>query len=171
MKTIHIYVLGKFEYKTGIGTWIYYLNYKDAVIKRTGNIENAKCPVRVALYSLYIALQQVKEPCYIIIHSKAALGFKYPKKSSNKDILVKIQRVINNLGHSVEMIVDTDFSIIDEWENMYNKPKTNRQQKPQERYPAAYIEQKINENKDWRSMYSDLMGPSEGAWQAGMGGY
>lgn len=121
MKTVEIFVIGKYEYKTNIGTWIYYLNYKKAVIKRVGTIHNAGSPNRVSLFALYSALQCVKEPCKIIVHSKAALGFKNPKQSHNKELIFKIQTLINKAGHVISFDTTDDFGRVNIWEQVYGK--------------------------------------------------
>ncbi|MBO5387942.1 MAG: hypothetical protein J6A59_07380 [Lachnospiraceae bacterium] len=193
MKNVEIFLIGKYEYNSKIGTWAYYLNYKKAVIKRCGQINNGGSHVRVALYALYRALEHITEPCNIIIHSKSPLGFKYPKKSSNKDLLIKIQTTINKAGHIVHFDTTDDYGRVDIWEQVYgtpiNKGKVQRDvkskpdidgrktpndvfntNKKEEDYDKI-VEEQAMKSKDWREMYSDLMGPSQGTWIPGSGGY
>lgn len=194
MKTVEVFVIGKYEYKTNIGTWIYYLNYKKAVIKRVGIIQNAGSPNRVSLFALYSALQCIKEPCNILVHSKAALGFKNPKQSHNKELIFKIQTLINKAGHIVSFDTTDDFGRVNIWEQVYGKNSdgtkpNNKTSKPdianakkpndvfsreapgeQEEYDK-HIEETAASQQDWRLMYSDLMCESNGNWVDGMGGY
>ena len=46
-------LLDKYDYKFQIGTWIYYMSYKRAVVKRTGQINEYGSPTRSALQALY----------------------------------------------------------------------------------------------------------------------
>lgn len=133
MQTIEIFILGKYEYKTNIGNWIYYLNYKDAVIKRCGYINQASSPNRTLLVALKMALQQVNVPCNILIHSRAQLGFKNPKHSANKDLIIEIQNMINMMGHVVVFDTADDFGRVNIWEQVYgrgNVVKTPQNNKP-----------------------------------------
>lgn len=192
MKSIEIFIIGKYEYKYKLGTWVYYLSYKRAVIKRTGQITNAGSPNRVTLYALYQALEKVKEPCEIVVHSKIPLGFNKPKESVNKDLLVQIQTAINKAGHIVKFDTKDDFGRVDIWEQVYGTPinqdkKQRAQAKPdinnkttpnsvfetprEPNYTDAEIEEQKAKSTDWREMYSDLMGPSQGTWVPGSGGY
>lgn len=177
MKKIEIFIIGKYEYKTEEGTWINYLNYKNSVIKRSGFIEHAGSPNRVALYSLNEALSHIKEPCQILVHSKAPLGFKNPKASSNKNLIFKILQLINNRGHIVEFDTTNDFSIVDTWEKMYGNKKVEKEENKQHQKikEPNDIFKISDENKatpsDWRTMYSDLMCDSNDKWVPGSGGY
>ena len=187
MRNIDIFVIGKYEYRTGIGNWIYYLNYKNAVIKRSGYVKGAGSPNRTMLISLYKALRQVTEPCNITIHSKAALGFKKPKQSTNKDMIIQIQTLINKVGHIVTFDTSDDFGRVNIWEQVYgtNSDGTKTQLQTQKpdiinkktanevfEHNQSEIDKQVEASKeDWRAMYSDLMGPSQGCWVPGSGGY
>ena len=108
-------------------------------------------------------------------------GFKYPKKSHNKDMLLLVQTSIIKSGHLVTFIDNDDFKIVNTWEEKYGNKTNNKSNKS---YARPSIENKKNPNdvfkhdeqasatpKDWREMYSDLMSDSHGAWVPGSGGY
>lgn len=122
MKKIEIYVRGTYSYKFRCGTWEYYLSYKRAVIKRYGTVYDIQSQNRTVLYGLYMALQQVTEPCLIEIHTKEKLGFKTPKKSVNSDMLARIQNLINRAGHEIKIVENCDFAKVDMWEQVYGTP-------------------------------------------------
>lgn len=181
MKKVDIYISGGYEYRSKIGTWVYYLSYKGAVIKRCGQVNNGKSIGRVSLFALIKALECIKEPCDITIHSKSPLGFKYPRKSHNKDMLLLVQTSIIKSGHLVTFIDNDDFKTVNTWEEKYGNKTNNKSNKS---YAKPSIENKKNPNdvfkhdeqasathKDWREMYSDLMSDSHGAWVPGSGGY
>ena len=197
MKKIEIYVKGTYSYKFNCGTWEYYLSYKRAVIKRYGNIYDIKSQNRTVLYGLYMALQQVTEPCSIEIHTREKLGFKNPKKSPNSDLLATIQNTINKAGHEIKIVENCDFAKVDMWEQVYGTP-INKVESKQE-LNKAVKENSINfkhkvkgtqnakpdiqnketprevfkrsESSDWRSMYEDLLDDGPGVWTPGSGGY
>lgn len=177
MKVVDIYVLGKYEYKTSVGQWIFYMTHKGAVMKKSGYIENAGSSTRTTLYALLQAIGRIKEPCMLRIHSRANLGFLSMQKSKNKDLLISIQRQIVNAGH--QFTHDTKFpnEQIEKWEEE-NRQKVKAEKEKAEiekkREMDAYdkmIEEQAMQSEDWRAMYSDLMGPSQGCWVPGSGGY
>lgn len=178
MKEVDIYVLGKYEYNTGVGTWIFYMTHRGAVLKRMGYIDNAGSSVRTTLYALMQALDRIKEPCDLRIHSRANLGFLNMQKSRNKDLLMHIQRAIVNSGHTFSHDTKFDNNLIEKWEtdnkNKINKAKKEAQQEAARREQEEadrLIQEQAMKSADWREMYWDLMGPSQGCWVPGQGGY
>lgn len=184
MKVVDIYLIGKYEYSTQRGNWIFYMTYKGAVMKRSGFVDNAGSHTRTALYGLVEALNRLKEPCDLRIHSKTNLGFTSMQKSKNKDLLVNIQRQLVNAGHLFSH--DTEFPTedIEKWEednkrrnglasstNKHNDRQEQRRKKAEEDAYDKLIEEQAMQSGDWRAMYSDLMGPSQGCWVPGSGGY
>lgn len=187
MKEIDIYIIGKYDTKTRVGTWIYYLEYKRAVIKRVGQVENISSSARITLVALYQALQHVTEPCAINIHSKIRVSFENAKKSANKDILLNILNIVKNAGHEINFVYENFDEKVNMWEAVYGnnsqqkqqparqkqksvRPDTTNAKTPNDVFEHGNIEQQATPC-DWRNMYSDLMGPSEGAWVPGSGGY
>lgn len=170
MKVVDIYLIGKYDYNTKVGNWIFYMTHRGAVMKQSGYIENAGSHVRTALYALIQALGRIKEPCELRIHSKANLGFLNMQRSKNKDLLMEVQRYIVKAGH--EFSHDTNFPSdeIEKWEEDNNRRKKQREQREQDEYDR-HIEEQAMQSQDWRAMYSDLMGPSQGCWVPGSGGY
>lgn len=182
MKNIEIFVIGKYDYKSNIGTWIYYLNYRKAVIKRIGTITNAGSPNRTTLVSLYLALQQVKEPCNILVHSKAALGFKKPKQSSNKDLIIKIQTLINKAGHLVTFDTTDDFGRVNIWEQVYgknsdgtkpnnfnnktSKPDINNAKKPNDVFSRETPEERAKREQEEYDKHIEEMTASHKDWRS-----
>lgn len=189
MKNIEIFVIGKYEFTTRVGTWIYYLNYKQAVIKRSGVIRNAGSPNRTALIALYAALEKVTEPCNIIVHSKAALGFKKPKQSSNKDLIVQILTMVNKAGHIINFDTQDDFGRVNIWEQVYGtqsdgtktKLQNSKEKRQKSKIEMPDIQNKSNPNdvfntrkptSNWRDMYNELLDDDKGTkWTPGSGGY
>lgn len=163
MKSIKIYVDGVGSTCNQEAKWIYYLNYENCVIKRTGNCGNYTY-LPATLQALINAIYCVKEPCKITIYSKVELGFKNTKRSHNKTFLIEIQKMINNAGHLVEFIIDKEFKQPKQWEEE-NKHREKQQSKQNNQTKQQ------EESKDWREMYSDLMGSSGSAWVPGSGGY
>lgn len=190
MKLVEIFVLGKYEYTNRVGTWIYYLNYKKAVIKRSGYIINAGSPTRTTLISLYNALERITEPCNIIVHSKMALGFKKPKQSLNKDLIVQILTLVNKAGHQISFDTKDDFGRVDIWEQVYGtksdgtktKLPDNKENKQKDgKTNAPDIRDKSNPNdvfnterpsNNWKDMYNELLNDDKNTrWVPGSGGY
>lgn len=200
MKQVEIFVIGRYDYRSHVGTWIYYLNYKKAVIKRCGQIPDAKSAARVTLYALYEALGCITEPCEIIVHSKSPLGFKRPQSSNNKDVIMKIMSTVNRAGHLIHFDTKDDFGRVDIWEQIYGTPvgydsqnKYENKHNVKTAKPSIdnantindvfdthkqssssedeIIKEQAMQSSDWREMYSDLMGPSGGTWVPGSGGY
>lgn len=180
MKTVNIYVCGTYEYKSRIGTWAYYLEYNGAVKKQSAQAGGLKSNAQTTLIALMKALADIKYPCNLVIHSKYPLGFKNPKTSSNKELIAKIIKHINTVGHIVEFKDKCDFKQCDEWERLYgnNKKKETKKVDPNEVFAMTsndeekHLERMAEEaRQDWRTMYSDLMGPSQGCWVPGSGGY
>jgi len=129
MKEMSIYVDGKYYYQFKTIRYVYYLSYKTAVIKQTGDIIQEGSPARAQLQSLYLALQRVNEPCIINVYSKYPLGFKSPRKCNSKDLISEIINLINRAGHIVKFIVDREFYQVKIWEQTYGtkvpKPVSN----------------------------------------------
>lgn len=190
MKTVDLYAIGKCNYNENSGYWIYYLEWNGAVLKRADScsLNDKISPTKVTLYAIYKALIAVNEPCIIRIHTRANVGLGNVKNSPNKDYIKQIHDVIINAGHQVSWDTDFDNAKIEKWEQENNSKKTKhhvsykdkmeqqkqdrirKKQEEQEAYDR-YIEQQAMEAKGWREMYSDLMGPSEGCWIQGSGGY
>lgn len=180
MKTVNIYICGNYEYKSRIGTWAYYLEYNGAVKKQSAQAGGLKSPAQTTLVALVKALECIKEPCNLVIHSKTGLGFNRPKSSPNKDLLLKIIKLINSAGHIAVFDSNCDFKQVDNWENLYGnkKQQENKKVNPNDVFAMPnkkeeeHLEKMAEEAKqDWRAMYSDLMGPSQGCWVPGSGGY
>ena len=189
MKSIDIYIVGKYNYKFNMGTWEYYLSYKGAVIKRCGSRYNTQSPERTSLLALYTAINDVKEPCIIVVHSKRPLGFKFPKKSKNQDVICKIQNLINRTGHIVKYDTNIEaFNIVNSWEETYglkgkdiyrinNTNKTCSNDKAINEQITNNIKNKTpnevfeHNSKDWRDMYNDIIEPSTSVWSPISGGY
>ena len=188
MKNIDIYVNGSYNNRTSEGTWVYYLSYKKAVIKRTGYIVikrtgyivNTTSYAKATLQGLYMALQHITEPCIITIHSKYPLGFKNPKKSPNKSLLNSIQSTINKAGHIIEFDCNNDFKVVEQWETLYGNK--NKDVKPKAKEPvinidvndvfkdATLMNKGINDSTNWRDMYDDIINSNDG-WVPRSGGY
>jgi hypothetical protein len=178
MKSIDIFVDGKYDYKFQLGTWIYYMSYKTAVIKRTGTYIGYGSQVRSTLCSLYMALGKIKEPCYINIYSKVPLGFRQPKKSANKDLLVNIQTAVNKAGHILNIEIDKEFSKPTMWEQVYGKPiskqKVERTVKPSienKKTPNEVFSKTESEQDRLKREWEELLNDNHGAWVPGSGGY
>lgn len=241
MKHIDVYVNGSYDYAVRMGYWVYYLSYRGAVLKRTNWVQGNGNYTRIVLWGLCKALEAITEPCDITVHSKTALGYKNPKRSSNKDLLIRVLVAVSNAGHTIDFVVD-DLHQVEMWEQVYGKevdgaPRSKRgtsvkpdiknikspnevfntgeklvnpnktpqqnletpnnivdnttQQKPQyttqqntqktkpkqvekskeQEYSEEELQEMRAKHSNWKSMYSDLMGPSGGAWVPGSGGY
>lgn len=179
MKSIDIFVEGRYDYKFQLGTWIYYMSYKQAVVKRTGQINEHGSPTRSALQALYKALDNVKEHCNITVYSKVPLGFKTPKKSTNKDLLVKVQTIVNKAGHIVIFEIDKEFSKPTMWEQVYGTPinqdsNNSRTVKPDISNKKTPNEVFINEESDEEKLkreWEELLNEQNGRWTPISGGY
>lgn len=189
MKTVELYAIGKCNYNDNTGYWIYYLEWNGVVLKR-GDRCDLNCrlsPTKVTLYAIYKALTALNESCIVKIHTRSNVGLNNVKNSPNKDFIKSIHDVIINAGHQVSWDTNFDNNKIDMWEKKYGNKSNNhmsykdriekekqeklkKQQEEQEAYDK-YIEQQAMEAKGWREMYSDLMGPSQGTWVEGSGGY
>lgn len=178
MKSIDIFVEGKYDYKFQLCTWIYYMSYKQAVVKRTGQINESGSPTRSALHALYKAISSIKEPCNINVYSKVPLGFKTPKKSTNKDLLVNIQIAVNKAGHIISFDVDKDFSRPVMWEQVYGTPinqdnKSNRTVRPDistKKTPNEVFNTESDEEKLKRE-WEEILNEQRSGWVPGSGGY
>lgn len=182
MKKINLYATGKYNSRDNSGYWVYYLEWNGAVLKRSGLCDtNCKLSIaKVTLYSIYNALNAVKEPCIINIHTPFNVGLNNVKNSPNKDYIKSIHDLIINAGHQVSWDLDYDKEKIEQWERKYSRnnieaekekrEQLKRQKEEQEEYDK-FIEKQAMEAEDWRAMYSDLMGPSQGCWVPGSGGY
>lgn len=190
MKVIDIYVEGKYYYKFQISTWCYYMSYKKAVIKRTGQVNGQGSPARSTLLALYKALDKIKEPCILRVYSKIPLGFKTPKKSPNKDLLINIITAITKAGHIVSFEVDSEFYKPTMWEQLYGTPingstrkedTKSKDYKIQTKTAIHNIENKTKHNEVFSNTESEedkikreweeLLNDDKGAWVAGSGGY
>lgn len=181
MKSVDIFVAGEYDYKFQLGTWTYYLSYKKAIIKRTGQIYETGSPTRSSLQGLYKALDRITEPCYINVYSKTPLGFKTPKKSNNKDLLAKIQNTINRAGHIEKFEVDKEFSKPLMWEQVYGtpinkehtvertaKPNIDNKKEPNEVFSMHdNIDEKALIEQEW----NEILNEQHSAWTPGSGGY
>lgn len=178
MKSIDIFVEGKYDYKFQLGTWIYYMSYKQAVVKRTGQINEQGSPTRSALQALYKAIESIKEPCSITVYSKVPLGFKTPKKSKNKDLLVSIQTAVNKAGHIVKLDIDSEFSKPIMWEQVYGTPinqdksnKTNIHSIDSKKTPNEVFEIQESDEEKLKREWEELLNERSGRWTPGSGGY
>lgn len=120
MKHIDVYVNGAYDYGVRMGYWVYYLSYREAVLKRTDWVQGNGNYTRIVLWGLYKALGAITEPCNILVHSKTALGYKNPKRSSNKDLLMQILKAVSDAGHTINFVID-DFHKVEMWEQVYGK--------------------------------------------------
>ena len=194
MKSIEIYVDGQYDYKFKIETWIYYMSYKNAVIKNVGQETEDGSQVRSALLALYKSLEHINEPCDITIYSKMQLGFKTPKSSRNKELLYKILLAVNKAGHIIRFNIDREFSKPLMWEQLYGNSNNNvgkgieQQTAEQEKTEISsqltaepdikdrkspndvFDKQKEQEmlKKEWEELLNDKPG---GAWTPFSGGY
>ena len=191
MKSIEIYVDGQYDYKFQIETWIYYMSYKNAVIKNVGQETEAGSQVRSALLALYKSLEHIKEPCDITIYSKMQLGFKTPKSSRNKELLYNILLAVNKAGHIIRFNIDRDFSKPLMWEQLYGNVGKDIEQETAEQEATEEISQSTAEpdikdskspndvfdkqqkeqemlKKEWEELLNDKPG---GAWTPFSGGY
>lgn len=174
MKTVNIYVCGTYEYKSRIGTWTYYLEYNGAVKKQSAQAGNMRSHVQTTLIALVKALEALNQPCILVIHSKQPLGFNSLTKSANKELLVKILNMMTSVGHTASFDSNNNFEQVQIWESLYGHGKQDeqkqkrREQKEEEKQFEKMAKQS---EEDWKAMYSDLMGPSQGCWVPGSGGY
>lgn len=179
MKSIDIFVEGKYDYKFQLSNWIYYMSYKTAVVKRTGQINEHGSPTRASLQALYNALEQIKEPCNIKVYSKLPLGFKVPKKSVNKDLLINIQTVVNKAGHIMSFEIDKEFSKPMMWEQVYgtpiNRTSSNRiTTKPDienKKTPNDVFSDTESEEEKLKREWEEVLNEGHGVWVPGSGGY
>lgn len=138
MKNVKIYLVSKYEHKSKIGTWTYYLEYKGAVKKCTGKLENARSSARMLLVALIQAFQCINQPCDILVVSKTHLGLKNMHSSPNSDLLCYIYDIILECGHTVEFKTDSDFSCIEEWENQARIEKERAESEYYDRLAKEY---------------------------------
>lgn len=183
MKVIDIFLIGKYDYKNNIGCWTYYMSCMGAVKKDCNYTTGKTSAARMAIIALLHALECIHTPCIIRIHTKNNFNLNNIKKSQNKDLLEKVQMIIIKAGHQISIDNDVNDDVINTWEYMYgNKAERDaeakrlrEQQKAEKKIQKEMdkqLEKQAEQNtQDWRSMYSDLMGPSEGAWVPGSGGY
>lgn len=180
MKDIKIYITGKYDYYFGISTWAYYLNYKTAVIKRTGSVCEQGSQQRALLHGLYEAIQCVTEPCHIDVYSKYSLGFKTPRKSREKDLILSVVTSILKAGHIIEFNVDKELNQVQIWEQLYGTPINNddtndiKTSKPDIKDKTTpndvFKAETVIKPYDYKSLYEDddLYGDR---WVPGSGGY
>ena len=179
MKSIDIFVEGKYDYKFQLGTWIYYMSYKQAVVKRTGQINEYGSPTRSALQALYKAIEKINEPCKVTVYSKVPLGFKTPKKSINKDLLINIQTAVNKAGHILNFEIDKDFSKPLMWEQVYGTPinhdkhinKTTKPDITNKNTPNDVFAGSESEEEKLRKEWEEILSEQHGVWVPGSGGY
>lgn len=182
MKNIDIYVDGKYYITDEIENWIYYMSYKDAVIKRVGQINEKGEYKRVLLQALYKSLEHILEPCSITVYSKIELGFNKPKKSRNKDIIIRILTAVNKAGHKIRFRVDNKFEQVDIWEEKYGNQNSNIGHSQNTIIPD--IKGKITPNdvfkqnnivddhqEQLRKEWEELLNDNHSAWVPGSGGY
>lgn len=197
MKDIEIFVKGGYDYQSDNGRWTYYLSYKKAVIKRSGFVIHCGNSYRATLTALYLGLKQVTEPCNIIVHSKVPLGFKEPKKSKNKELIIQILTEIWNSHHIVNFDTTDDFGRVQIWEQLYGhdsnggkirelqqehyektaKPDIENKKTVEEVFSTDDYDEKVKQQAlstpYWRTMYEELMDDDDddGKWRPGSGGY
>ena len=189
MKTIQMYVTSKYDRHCNVGVWAYYLAWNGAVKKEVGQVENVSSTNKLNLMAVSEALEHILEPCIIKVHSKSELGFKHTHGSVNADLLAHIQMTVMKAGHVFSCDRDYNQEVIDNWEKMNTKSIENTkriqadiEQREDERRQLEEEREQIEKEweeelanqaqpENWRQMYSDLMGPSEGVWVPGSGGY
>ena len=182
MKSIEIFVDGKYDYKFQLSTWTYYMAYKNAVIKRVGQINESGSPTRSTLQALYKAIENVTEPCVLTVYSKIPLGFKTPKSSKNKDLLLNILLAVNKAGHILKFSIDKEFSKPMMWEQVYGnvtdsdktslitaKPDIKDKKTVDKVFeqPKTTLSDEEMLKKEWE----ELLNEQHGAWVPGSGGY
>lgn len=174
MKEMAIHVDGKYDYKFKIIRAVYYLSYKDAVMKKVEYIYQEGSPARAQLYSLYLALQHVKEPCIINIYSKFPLGFKQPKKCNSKDLIVKILNLVNKAGHIVKFNIDKEFYQVQMWEQVYGtKVPNTKSVEPVETVEDIFSiaeDDILSKEEQLKKEYEEL-NTDTSVWVPGSGGY
>lgn len=180
MKNIDIYVDGKYYITDEIENWIYYMSYKDAVIKRVGQINEKGEYKRVLLQALYNSLEHILEPCSITVYSRINLDFDKPKKSRNKDIIVRILTAVNKAGHKISFKVDNKLEQINIWEEKYNNQNNTEHNKnttipdikgkitPNDVFKQDNID---NKQEQLRKEWEELLNDNHSAWVPGSGGY
>jgi hypothetical protein len=175
--------------------WVYYMSYETpnnsnentAVIKRCGTQPQSNNAKRATLYALLHALKRINQPVEIVVHSRTPLGFKHPNKSLSSYCLGQIQAEVNAAGHVLTIDEDTsmqNFNKIIYYENKYgsqevaNMYKEKLKLKESKSNPNVVfsdanlsLQNESSASENWREMYSDLMGPSQGTWVPGSGGY
>lgn len=176
MKTVDIYLIGKYDYKSHTGCWIYYMTCMGAVLKDSRETNGESSSSRLALIALINAINRIKFPCIINIHTRNSMSFRNIKKSKNKDLLEQILMMLIKAGHEFNIDNNVDNKLIESWEIKYGNKKQKDEDKKYEHKSAKEINKSLEKqaeqvSQDWRAMYSDLMGPSEGAWVPGCGGY
>lgn len=180
MKTVKIYIVGKYDYSFKFSSWSYYLNYKEAVIKRNGSKYEDGSNDSALLHSLYCALQDLTEPCILKIYSKNRLYFDRPKVSKDKKVMSNIVKAVIRAGHIVEFFID-DLGQINVWEQVYGNPSKNKvETKVSTAVPDIENKETVNEvfetkttiePYDWRQMYQDEDFDGYNKWLGGSGGY
>lgn len=193
MKSIDIYIDGIHDSRFQLNILIYYLSYKDAVIKRVKHMKTDSYSNynMLQLLSLYEALKDVKEPCIITVHSKKETWLNKPKRSLHKDLIAKIQLLIINVGHILILKEKDDFHKVDMWEQVYG---TKIESENKQKYMNSHVQESKNitkkdeykpdisnantanevfskEKVDWKKLYDEALGDGDRAWVGGMGGY
>lgn len=184
MKEIKIYVVGHYDYKFKISSWAYYLNYKKAVLKRSGQIHEYGSEYRALLHGLYCALQDVTESCIITVYTKQKLLFDNPKKSRDKDFIVRIMTSVIKSGHIIKYEVDNKLEQVRIWEQVYGKHIGKEELKSSieenksspndvfNTHSNNILEQAKNKS-GWDEIYKELYEDDDDrdVWRPGCGGY
>lgn len=103
MKEINMYVRGRDDYNTKIGSWIAVLEYKGRTKYLKGKESNTTTN-RMIITGVIEAIKTIKESCIITLYTRTYLGFK-TKKSSNKDLNDELKKSIKDNEHILKEIV------------------------------------------------------------------
>lgn len=117
MKSIDLYIDGEYSHQYKMENWIYYMAYKDAVVKRSGYIGKDGSRYESTLQALYIAIEHITEPCNITICSRQNLNFDNPSKLKPKAVAKSIMMAITKSGHTVHFKIDKEFKRVKQWES------------------------------------------------------
>lgn len=198
MKQVRIYVDFSYESRYKKYIWIFYMAYKDCVMKKSGYARYYGKDGAL-LEALYRAFERINQPCEVTIYSKADLGFKNPKNSNHKGLITDILRIVNNNSHIIKFEIDKEFREPFMWEQLYGKVRTDskvedtckKENKKEKLNPNDIFKIENNSNlveKQYKKDNSDkiededakaqlqkelddLMNDRDGAWLPGSGGY
>lgn len=96
MKTIHIYATGSCDTASRIGTAESLLEYKDRTKYLSRRLENTTAN-RCIIQGLIIAVEQIKEPCSVVLITATPVGAKQAArgKGVNVDLVLELLHTLN----------------------------------------------------------------------------